>query len=72
MKSYWSYALQSPSIADAMQRNRYKILSKFLHFVNNNFNHDTSDKLFKIRYVIKTVRNECIEIELEEYQAVDK
>ena len=52
-----------------MPRNRFSQLRQFLHFVDNNFDHDSDDKLFKIKPVMEAVRNECIKIEPEQFQS---
>ena len=66
---YWSSVLRSPAIADAMPRNCFSQLRQFLDFVDNNFDHDSDDKLFKIKPVMEAVRNECIKIEPEQFQS---
>ena len=50
----------------------YEILSRYLHFVDNDSVHDVSDKLFKIRPILTAVRNECLKVELEEYHSIDE
>ena len=43
-----------------------------MHFINNvDLSSIDKDKLFKIRPIIEAIRNECVKLELEEYQAVD-
>ena len=69
---YWSNTLRYPAIADVMSRNRFSELRRYLHFVDNNSEHDKEDKLFKIRPIIEAVRNQCIKIEPEEFQSVDE
>ena len=69
---YWSNTLQYPAIADVMSQNRFSELRRYLHFVDNNSEHDIEDKLFKIRPIIEAVRNQCIKIEPEEFQSVDE
>ena len=71
-RNYWSGALRYPTIADAMSRNRFETLSRYLHFVDNDSVHDVSDKLFKIRPILTAVRNECLKVELEEYHSIDE
>ena len=69
---YWSSVLRFPAIADGMPRNRFSQLKQFLHFVDNNSNHDSDDKLFKMKPIMEPVRNECIKIEPEQFQSVDE
>ena len=69
---YWSNTLRYPAIADVMSWNRFSEVRRYLHFVDNNSEHDKEDKLFKIRPIIEAVRNQCINIEPEEFQSVDE
>ena len=54
-----------------MSRNRFQLFLENLHFVNN-YEIDKNDKLAKIRPIVDIVRNQCIEVEPEEYHSVDK
>jgi hypothetical protein len=51
ISDYWrkSGPLSNPYIHNIMTYSRYKIISKFLHFVDNSTENQTKDKLFKIR-----------------------
>ena len=69
---YWSTALRIPAVADAMPRNRFSVLRRHLHFVDNNADHDPNDKLLKIRPIIEAVRNEAVKVEPEEFHSVDE
>ena len=70
---YWSGALRYPAIADCMPRNRFSNLKQFLHFVDNNGEHnDPGDKLIKVRPLLEAVRNACVLTEPEEYHSVDE
>ena len=71
-RNYWSSALRYPSIADVMSRNRFEVLTRYLHFVDNDSDHDNNDKLFKIRPMLVGVRNECVKIEPEEHHSIDE
>ena len=55
-----------------MSWNQFSELRRYLHFVDNNSEHDKEDKLFKIRPIIEAVRNQCIKIKPEEFQSVDE
>lgn len=64
--------LRFPVIADAMPRNCLSQLRQFLHFVENNPDHDSDDKSFKIKSIMEAVTNECVSIEQEQLQSVDE
>lgn len=60
---YWSNSLRYPQIAETIPFKRYQKLRRFLHFADNSkYDSSRPDKLFKIRPVIESVRNECIKI----------
>ena len=64
--------LQYPGIADHMSRNRFSSLKRFLHFVDNNADIESNDKLAKVRPVIDAVRDCCVLVEPEEFHSIDK
>ena len=70
-KCYWSQQLRYSPVADVMSLNRFQLLLENLHFVNND-EIDKNDKLAKIRPIVDIVRNQCIEVEPEEYHSVDE
>ena len=70
--NYWSRSLCFPTIADAMPRNCYELLRRYIHFVDQNTEHDAIDKLFKIKPILEAVRKECVKVEPEEFDAVDE
>ena len=70
-KCYWSQQLRYSPVADTMSRNRFQLLLENLLFVNND-EIDKNDKLAKIRPIVDIVRNQCIEVEPEEYHSVDE
>lgn len=53
ISDYWStdVLLHSPVYSAAMSRNRYQLISKFLHFADNTKD-ENQDKLYKIRPVL--------------------
>ena len=54
-----------------MSRNRFQLLLEIFYFVNND-EIDKNDKLAKITPIVDIVRNQCIEVEPEEYHSVDE
>ena len=55
-----------------MPRNQYELLRRSIHFVDQDTEYDTNDKIFKIKPVLEAVRKECVKVEPEEFHAVDK
>ena len=62
---YWSSVLWFPAIADAMSSSCFSQLRQFLYYVDNNSDHDSDDKLVKIKPIMEAVRDECVKIEPE-------
>ena len=55
-----------------MPRNGYELQRRYLHFVDQDIEHDANDKLFKIKPILEAVRKECVKVELEEFHEVDE
>ena len=55
-----------------MPRNRFSSLKQYLHFIDNDADHDPAGKLFKVNPVIEAVRNACIETEPDEFHSMDE
>ena len=71
-RNYCSRSLRFRTIADAMQRNRYELLRSYIHFFDQDTEHDANDKLFKIKPILDAVLKECVKVEPEEFHAVDE
>ena len=72
-EAYWSQGLRYPLLANAMSLKRYEQLRHFLHVVDNDALPDKeTDKLAKIWPMIKAIRNQCVNVEPEEYHSVDE
>ena len=52
--------------------NWYEKLRQYLHFVDSSAPDIDNDKLFKVRPIITAIRDECIKVKAEEFQAVDE
>ncbi|KRY45272.1 PiggyBac transposable element-derived protein 3, partial [Trichinella britovi] len=69
---YWSTELRCDAIADAMSRNRFREVLRYLHFNDNSETvpdreSPCYDRLFKIRPLIESIRQSCLRLEQEEY-----
>ncbi|KRY03083.1 PiggyBac transposable element-derived protein 3 [Trichinella patagoniensis] len=74
---YWSTELRCDAIADAMSRNRFQEVLRYLHFNDNSetvLDRESPcyDRLFKIRPLIESIRQSCLRLEQEEYQSIDE
>ncbi|KAK2718985.1 hypothetical protein QYM36_006112 [Artemia franciscana] len=75
-RSYWSNETRYPVIADAMSRDRFEQIKKYLHF-NDNLTQKPRgdpghDKIHKVRPLIEMIRDNFMKIPPEEHQAVDE
>ena len=53
--------------------NHFEKLRSLFYFIKNaDLSNIGSDKLFKVRLIIEAMRNKCVKIWPEEYQAVDE
>ena len=72
---YWAAETRYSKISDVMSSQRYKMLRKFIHVVDNTKKcepENVNDKLFKIRPILETIKDNCIKVEPEEVQSIDE
>ena len=72
---YWAVDTRYPKIADIMPNNRYKLLRRYIHVIDNTKKDEEAnknDKICKIRSVIEAVRDNCQKIELEPIHSIDE
>ncbi|XP_065574923.1 piggyBac transposable element-derived protein 2-like [Artemia franciscana] len=75
-RSYWSNETRYPVIADAMSRDKFEQIKKYLHF-NDNLTQKPRgdpghDKIHKVRPLIEMIRDNFMKIPPEEHQPVDE
>ena len=71
--TYWSQELRYLLLSDAMPLKRYEQLRLFFHVVDNDALPDKeTGKLANIRPMIEAIRNQCVEVEPEEYHSVEE
>ena len=72
---YWSPDFCYDRIASGTTLKRYQTLRRYLDANDNtekNNEQNVNDKLFKVRNLLKLVRNSCIKIESEQWHSTDK
>lgn len=71
--AYSSQEIRYPLLADVMSLKQNEELRRFLHVVDNDalLDKDT-DKLAKIRVMNEAIRNQCVQVEPEEYSSLDE
>ena len=72
-KMYWSDYMRFPAVANVMSRNRFESVRRYLHFADNStYDPNTSGKLFKVRPILESVREQCLKIDPEENNSIDE
>lgn len=70
---YWNTETRVPVVADAMSRNRFQQIKKYLHIVDNStFDPANPDKLFKIRPFVEALRANLLKLVPEEKNSIDE
>lgn len=70
---YWNTETRFPVVADAMSRNRFQQIKKYLHIVDNStFDPANPDKLFKIRPFVEALRANLLKLVPEEKNSIDE
>ena len=71
---YWSNNLRYEQIASKMSRNRFRLIHRSLHFVDNNIasDEDKLDRVWKLRPWITKLNLNFSVISCEEFQSVDE
>ena len=74
VRAYWDDHYRYPLVADVMSRTRLKKLMCNIHFVNNLSvsEEGKSDKIWKIRPWLSTLRETFLKVSPEEYHSVDE
>lgn len=74
VRMYWEADIRIPLIADVMSRNRFEILQRYLHFVDNESATEDmkKNKLWKLQPFIEMFRQQCLLVIPEQHQCVDE
>ncbi|XP_063232710.1 piggyBac transposable element-derived protein 3-like isoform X3 [Bacillus rossius redtenbacheri] len=67
---YWSNDLRNDKIASLMPLKKYQQIWCFIHFVNNDDASD--DRYFKIRPLVKIIRERCLKLDHESRFSIDE
>ncbi|KAJ8950055.1 hypothetical protein NQ314_008061 [Rhamnusium bicolor] len=65
IKCYWQPQLCIPVVANSMPINRFYKLRQHLHFVNVDEKPNNDDRLWKVRPLYDTIRQQCLSMPLE-------
>lgn len=69
---YWSQHLRYPKIADVMSLKRFQNLRRYIHFADNYEHQNSGDRLFKIRPVLNSIRDNCRSLPSEHNHSIDE
>ena len=74
VRSYWEEATQVPQVANAMSRNRFLRIARYLHFCDNLSvtSEEKKSKLWKIDPILNVLRKKFLSVTPEERHAVDE
>ena len=75
IESYWASESRYAPVADVMSLKRYKKLRQFLHANDNNERKSDEikgDKLYKMRPILESLRENCRKVEQEEFMSIDE
>ena len=71
----WHVETRYAKVSDIMSNNRYKLLRRYIHVVDNTKKDEEAnenDKIFKIRPVIEAGRDNCLKIKPEPIHSIDE
>ena len=69
---YWSKELQVDCVANVMSLKCYKLIRHYLHANDNTEKNENSSRLFKVEPVVNTLSTNCLSVEQEQYQSIDR
>lgn len=74
VRQYWESESNYEPVSGVMSRNRFQLLLRSLHFVDNLnvSDDDKKDKLWKLRPFLSSIRENCLLQTPEEYNAIDE
>lgn len=75
IECYWAAESRYAPVADVMSLKRYKKLRQFLHANDNHeriSEENKDDKLYKVRPILASLRENCRKVEQEEYMSIDE
>ncbi|XP_072142035.1 piggyBac transposable element-derived protein 3-like [Dermacentor andersoni] len=73
LRMYWKPSLKTELFSTAnMSRNRFEKLRNCLHIVDVNGDHNSNDRLWKVRTLLDAFRERCLNLTLEEHLCIDE
>uniref|UniRef100_UPI00358E1344 piggyBac transposable element-derived protein 3-like n=1 Tax=Myxine glutinosa TaxID=7769 RepID=UPI00358E1344 len=74
VRVYWEAATRFAPVADIMSRNRFQLILRSLHFVDNEGMdaEAKNDKLWKVRPILAMFREQCLKIVPGKEQSIDE
>ena len=71
-RAYWEADTRYEPVASVMPRNRFLLILSMIHFVDNLEEHNAGDKVWKIRPWLRSFRENCLKVVLEEHNSIDE
>jgi Sec7-like guanine-nucleotide exchange factor len=72
MDDYWKMNTRIPQVANAMSRDRFKMIRSYLHFNDNDKAAGSTDRFFKVRPLLDGTRAAILKIPETPLQSVDE
>ena len=74
---YWWNEFKFAPVADVMSRDKFKEITRYIHFNDNsqievNRDNPNYDRLYKVRPILEKLRSQCLLLEPEEKQSIDE
>ena len=74
IRMYWEQSTRYPAVADVMCRNRFQLLLRMIHFVDNLLATDEikKDKVWKLRPFLELFRKQCLQVTPDQHHSIDE
>lgn len=74
VRMYWENQRRYPAVADVMSQNRYQLLLRMIHFVDNLAvsDEDKEDRVWKLRPFLEMFSKQCLQLTPDQHQSIDE
>lgn len=74
VRMYWESQTRYPPVTDVMSRNRFQLLLRMIHFVDNLAvsDEDKKDRVWKLRPFLEMFCKQCLQFTPDQHQSIDE
>ena len=72
LDDYWAMTTKCPQVASIMSSKRFRLLRRMIHFNDNSKAKDSSDRFFKVRPSVESIRKTCLSVAETNRQSIDE